>query len=261
MFKNYLRTAVRNLRKHGFYSVINIVGLAIGLTACVLIAFWVVDELSYDRYHPYADRTYRIWLDGSIGGNEVKGTISPPPLAAALQEDFPEVETVFRFRSYGTEMVHLGERTFKEEHFIYADSTLFEVFGLQLLAGDAQQALAEPRSLVISRHTAERYFGKNWTPESLLGTTVRLNDQEEPYRLTGVVENVRSDTHFHFDLFCSLTTSDEARNGEWTTNNFQTYLVLRPDADPAALATKWQPVIDAYITPQLKAFFGDQLYV
>src|SRR6202035_594645 len=158
MFRNYLKTAFRNLWKNKGFSAINIVGLAIGLATCLLILIFVMDELSYDRYNDKADRIYR--LDGEIklGGNHFIWAVPPAPAGPAVLRDYPEVEKEVRFRQNGGRLVKKGNQNIKEDAVVLADSTLFDVFTLPMIAGDPHTALKEAHTVVITERMAQKYF-------------------------------------------------------------------------------------------------------
>ncbi len=159
MLKSYFLVAWRGLRKNRVFSVINVVGLAIGLAVCMLIALYVTHELSYDRYHVNADRIYRLDADLKVGAMGYYSWDSPLPLGPALVKDFPDVETMARVNISPTMLVKKEDQTILEEHAGWADPSLFDVFTLPMLAGNPKTALAEPNTMVISERMAKKYFG------------------------------------------------------------------------------------------------------
>jgi len=159
MFKNYLLVAFRNLRKQKFYAFLNIAGLALGVTCCLLIGLYVLDELGYDRFHEKADQIYRINSDIKFGGTEQKLAVTSDPMGPTMVKDYPQVLASVRFRGQGSVLVKKGEQYIKEKRLIYADSSLFDVFTLPLVAGNPQKALVEPNSVVITESMAQKYFG------------------------------------------------------------------------------------------------------
>jgi putative ABC transport system permease protein len=228
MLRNYFKTALRNLWKNKGFSAINIVGLAIGLATCLLILIFVIDELSYDRFNKNADQLYR--LDGEIkfGGTHFILAVAPAPAGPTLLREYPEIVKEVRFRGNGGRLVKKGNQNIKEESVIMADSTLFEVFSLPMIAGDPHTALKEARTVVLTEKMARKYFdGTN-----VVGRTLMINDSV-PYKVTGVIRDLPTQSHFHFDIFLSLTESEEAKRTDdgWLSNNFNTYLVLRPGTD------------------------------
>src|SRR5580692_3830944 len=172
MIKNYLKTALRNLRKNKGFTLINVFGLALGLATCLLIVFYVSDELSYDRYNVNADRIYRVNTDIKFGGTEGSYAVSAAVAAGALKTDFPEIEAVTRFRNRGGNMVRKGNQNIQEDRMIYADSTLFKVFTLPMINGDPATALTTPHSVVITEKTARKYFDQT----DAVGKTLIFND-------------------------------------------------------------------------------------
>ncbi len=252
MFKNYLKIAARNLLKHKAFSLINVLGLAIGMACCILILLYVQHELSYDLHHKNADRIYRVAGDIKFGGNHFQLAVGPAPMAEALVRDFPEVESAARFRGYGSFLIKKeGEQNFKEERVIFADNAIFDIFTISLLAGDAQAALTAPNTVIISQSTAKKYFGEaNPVGQSL------LFDNTAVYKITGVFADMPDNSHFHFDFIAALISMDESRNSLWISNNFRTYLLLKAGGQPAALEAKFPEMIRKYAGPQVQEFMG-----
>ena len=248
MLRNYLKTALRNLWKSKGFSAINIIGLAIGLATCLLILIFVMDELSYDRYNVKADRIYRLDGDIKFGGNHFILAVAPAPAGPAVRRDYPEVEKEVRFRQQGGRLVKKGNQNIQEDAVIYADSTLFDVFTLPMIAGNPHTALVNTRSVVITERMAKKYFNT----VDVVGRTLMINDSL-PYKVTGVIRDIPAQSHFHYDFFLSMTELDEAkRNEEWLSNNFNTYLVLREGTDPKKFEKKLGELIGRYIAPLLK---------
>jgi putative ABC transport system permease protein len=254
MLRNYLKTAFRSLWKNKGFSAINILGLAIGLATCLLILIYVADELSYDRFNANAERIYRVDNDIKFGGNSMSLAVAPAPAGPALLRDYPEVEKEVRFRTNGGRLVKKGSQNIKEESVVLADSTLFEVFTLPMIAGDPHTALKDAHTAVITERMAEKYFDATTaTMSSVVGRTLTINDSI-PYKVTGVIRNIPSNSHFHFDLFLSLTESEEAKRTDdaWLSGNFQTYIVLRQGDDPKQLEAKFPAMVRRYVGPLLQ---------
>ena len=157
MLKNYIKIALRNLLKYKGTSFINIFGLSAGITCCILISLFVLDELSYDRYYEKADRIYRVTLQGIVGTNEFNGAITRAPLAETLVRDFPEVTAAARFRSFGFPVLRYGEKVFSEERFFSADPSIFDVFTIPFIKGNPKTALSKPNTVVITQTMAKKY--------------------------------------------------------------------------------------------------------
>ncbi len=229
MLKNYLKIAWRNLRKHKLYSVINIVGLSVGVACSLMIALYVLHEVSYDKFHDKADNIYRLNRDIKVGENFYHFAFSPAPVASFMKEQIPEVVEAVRLRGAGTSLVKRPEmnQSFKEAKLIYADSGFFDLFSFQLIEGSASQQLKAPNTIVLSQKMADRYFQN----ESPLNKSLVL-DGDETYKVTGVFEDMPENSHIQYDFLLSMSSiPDQASNSSWTSNNFYTYYELRDDAN------------------------------
>ena len=253
MFRNYLKIAFRSLWRNKGFSLINILGLAIGIAVCLIILMFVNNELSYDRYNTKADRIYRIYFQGDVQGEKLKESTVMPPVAQTMKADFPEVEEATRIRDYGFPKLIIGDKSFREDAFAFVDSNFFNVFTLPFLQGDARTALIEPNTVVITEAVARKYFG-NRNP---MGQIISFNDKNKaPCKITGVIENVPVNSHFHFDFFASMAGLPESKVPTWMSSNFYTYLVLRKDFDYMKLEAKLPNLVEKYIGPQLFKAMG-----
>ena len=252
MLRNYLIIALRNLRKHRGFTFINVFGLALGLACCLLITLYVVDELSYDRFHEKADRIYRIQTDIKFGGNDMHFAVSPDPVGPTLKQDYPQVEQFVRLHQRGTWLVRrAGTATnIREDDIMFADSTLFDVFTLPLISGDPAQALTQPNSVVISESAAKRHFGSMEPVGQLL-----LFDNNQSFRVTGVMRDMPMNSHFRTNFFLSMR-DDNYPWGSWLSNNHHTYVVLKPGVDAAVFARNLDVVIEKYVGKQAQAALG-----
>ena len=252
MFGNYLTTALRGIWKYKAYSAINIFGLAIGIAASLLILMYVRYELSFDRYHENLERIYRINLHGSMMGQEVNAATSPYPLAATLVNEFPQVENAVRVRQFYAEpMVQLGEIRYQETNVFHADPSFFDIFTYEMLAGNPATALENPNSIVITESIANKYFpGGN-----ALGQMLRFNNDED-FRVTGVMQDVPSNSHFHPEILVSFSSDDNHESQMWVSNNIQTYLMVRPGTDAEELAENLQTLVAKYVAPQIEQGIG-----
>ncbi len=252
MWKNHLKIAWRNLLKYKFYSLINVSGLSIGLCAFLFILLFVQEEKSFDRYHPFAERTYRVNVDGRLGDQEIHSAQNCAAFGPTAKAEFPEVAEFCRFRSRGSYLVKYENRHFREDRVIFADSTLFGVFGLQLAEGNPDKALAEPNAVVITEEMAEKYFGV----ADPMGKTLIL-DNKEPYKVTGVMKKAPSNTHFSYDFYLSLCSLEESREVLWGNMNFNTYLVLREGVDPSTFEPRISgQLIRKYFAPEVEKYLG-----
>ena len=251
MLRNYLKLALRNLKKNKSFSAINILGLAIGIATCLLITLYVLDELSYDRHNEKADRIYRVNAAINFGGTLQKLAVAPDPLAFTMVQDYPQVENAVRFRNYGSSVIRKGEQNIKEERIISVDATVFDVFTMPMLEGDPKTALKEPNTVVITQDVAQKYFGTTHA----VGQVLRF-DNSTDYKVTGVIENGPPNAHFDFDFFVSMAGSAESRQNNWVSFNFNTYLLLREGVKPETIVKKFNEVNEKYLFPQAVDLMG-----
>ncbi|MDF9797105.1 putative ABC transport system permease protein [Catalinimonas alkaloidigena] len=254
MIKNYLSVASRNLLKQKFYTLINVLGLSIGLATCLLISAYLLDELSYDQHHLKADRIYRIHGYYKMGGQEGSYAVVPAPFAQTVNDNYPEVVSAVRFRQRGGTNLYNGNQVYQENKVVYVDSTVFKVFNIPMLYGNPETALTEPNHLVISTDNALKYFGADWEKNPPIGKNIQVGREKVEYTISGVFETMPSNSHFHFDVMFSMASLEESRNDMWLSNNFHTYLLLREDANPQQLEAKLNETFKTYAAPQLKQF-------
>ncbi|MXW05972.1 MAG: FtsX-like permease family protein [Gemmatimonadetes bacterium] len=252
MLQNYLSVALRNLRRHPAYSLINIAGLAIGMATSILILMYIQDELGYDRYHPHADRVYRIVDDIESGGQTVQTAGTPTGWGPALRRDFPEIELLVRIR--GTEtawLVDLGNTIYYERKVIWAEPELFEMFDMPLVQGDLGTALAEPYSMVISEDLAFKYFGA----EDPIGKAVNLDNRWD-FMVTGVMKNVPTNAHMRPDMLVSYSTMNVIRSwdlDDWEYHrNLFTYIRLRENVSPDEFEAKLPAFLERHAGDQYR---------
>lgn len=255
MLQNYLKIAIRNLLRNKVFSTINIVGLALGIAVCLIIILFVYDELSYDRYNEKADRTVRVVFRASINGGKISEANVMPPTAQALKNDYPEVLEATRLQQHGSPTIIYDGKKLKENAFASVDSNFFQVFTLPLLKGDAKTALIEPYTAVITQSFAKKYFGDN----DPIGKVLFIKEANQNYKVTGLIEKVPKNSHFHFDIFGSMSSIKEAKASSWMTSGFFTYLVLPKNYDYKQLETKLPQVIKKYMGPQIQTAMGMNL--
>jgi len=247
MIKNLIKTAYRNLWKNKGFTAINILGLALGLATCLLIVFYVFDELSYDKFNIKADHIFRVNSDIKFGGNANSYAVAPAPLASTIKADFPEIEQVVRFRTKGGFGVRKGNQNIQEHLTVYVDPSIFNVFTLPMISGDPATALKEPHSVVITEQTAKKYFNKT----NVVGQVLTINDTAQ-YKITGVIKDIPKQSHFNFDFFMSMSTLTEGRENAWLSNNFNTYILLKQGADYKKLEAKLPEFFKRHAAPQLQ---------
>ena len=250
MFRNYIKIALRNLWKQKSFSAINIIGLAAGLCCFMLIALFVLDELGYDRYNEKADRIFRVNADIKFGGNNLHFTQTPDLMGEVLKKDYPEIEEYTRiYFNGGSKLIKKGTEYINEVNVAHVDSTFFWVFTLPAIAGNALTALDEPNTVVLTKSMAMKYFGR----ADVVGKTIETNDHNSTvYTIKAVVKDVPRNSHFRFDFFFSMKNV-EYPWGKHLSNNFHTYLLLKPGINAEAFEKKsFSQYLEKYVFPQAK---------
>jgi len=258
MIRSYILVALRNLWRNRGYAAINIFGLALGLATSIFILLYVVNELSYDRFHEKSDRIYKAWVSGMMPTGEMHDAVTAGPMAAAMLSDYPEVEQVLRIRTFGGWLVRNSDRVFNEteQEFLFADSTFFDVFSFTLLKGDPKTCLKEPRSIVLTEEYAKKYFGN----EDPIGETLKIEQDTNVSVVTGVMQDFPENSHFHTKMLGSLSTYPE--NGDalnWVNQNYHTYIVLREGTDVEAFEASLYALVVKYVGPIVQQAMGIDL--
>jgi putative ABC transport system permease protein len=246
MLRNFIKTACRNLVKHKAYSLINIVGLAVGITCGVLILAYVGYEFSYDGYHKNANRIYRVASKRTSMGTANAFATVPAPTGPTMVSDFPEVVGAVRFSPTVRRAFAYEDKVFFQEGVFYADRSVFDVFSFELVRGDSETALEAPFTMVLTERTSRKYFGD----EDPVGKTVKWDNRFD-YRVTGVVKDPPPNSHFTFTVLASFATfiKYDTRIGEWGGGSFATYIEFGENVDPQAFAKKLDGFGDRYLAP------------
>lgn len=242
MLKNLLKTAVRYIFKHFGYSLLNILGLTLGVTSALFLIIYSANEISYDRYHQKADRIYRVSSKISEPDDQFTWIVAQIPFGPQVVLDYPEVEAFVRFIPFQRSLFKYEEKEFNEENFFYADSTLFDIFTYPLLKGEVKTALEEPNKIILTEKTAEKYFGD----ANPIGKTLLSGDKT--YEVTGVIEDVPNNSHFKFDALAS-TDNLPKDIGSWGNFGVFTYLLFPENTDVKAFEKKMQSMYDRYMKP------------
>jgi putative ABC transport system permease protein len=217
---------------------------------------FVQNELSYDRFNEKADRIVRVIFQASINGGKINESNVMPPVAQALKNDYAEMEDVTRLHTSFSPKVTYANKTFKEGSLAFVDANFFNVFTLPFVIGDAQTALKEPNTVVLTREMANKYFGN----EDAIGKVLTFNNYDNTlYRVTGVIEKIPDNSHFHFDMFGSMETLAEAKQSTWMTSNFFTYAVLKEGYNYKTLEAKLPGMVEKYMGPQILKEMGMSL--
>jgi putative ABC transport system permease protein len=255
MLKNYIKTAVRNLLRNKFYSFINISGLAVGLATCLLIWLYVSDELSYDQYNLHANRIYRVNTEIKFGNNFIDLAVASPQTGLAMVHELPDVAQYARLNWFGSIHIRKDNVNLQEDRGAIADSTVFSVFSLPMITGDPSTALVAPHSMVLTETMAKRYFGRT----DIVGQSL-LVDDSTLYQITGVIRDVPSQSHVHFDFLVPMAGDPHSRSQDWlSSQNYHTYVLLSEHADPRRVQAELNKLMDRHVGPQLGEFLHQSL--
>lgn len=253
MIRNYLKVAFRNILKHKFFSFINITGLVIGMTCCLLIFVYIKDELSFDRFHAQSLNIYRVMLHGKIGGQELQTLVSNPVLAETMQKEIPGIEQAVRIDHRGDRIMRLEDKAFSEKDVLAVDSNFFQLFSFELLYGDVKTALVEPNSMVVTTATAEKYFG---SAAGAMGKTLLVDAEKRAFKITGVSAVPPSNSHIQYTALLSWSSYPERGRGGWTSNSFYTYILKNPNTKVADINAKLEDMVARFVGPELESGLG-----
>jgi putative ABC transport system permease protein len=258
MIKNYLRVAFRNLWRHKGFSLLNILGLTIGMSACFLIFLYVKFELSYDDFHSKGGRIYRIVTDIINPSETIHFSVAAPAMPTAAKQDFPEIEKAVRFDP-GSVLVRKGDEIkIQENNVAYADSTFFEVFDFPLLKGDPVTALREPNSIVLSETAAKKYFGS----VDPMGQHLLLSEESNIGTVTGLMKDMPENTELKADMLIASYSgaADSNRDKNWGGFGDFSYFLLKPNTDAHALEKKFPAFLERHIGKMMKEINQTYIY-
>ncbi len=239
MIKHYFKTGIRNLRRNKGYTTINILGLAVGITCCILIMLFVRSEWSFDKFHSKSDRIYRMWQDEKYEDQQLVNVSTPVILASTLQNNFPEVETTCRILDYKP-VITLDNTDFTDNA-LMVDSTFFQMFDFKLIEGSRNKPFPTANSLILTRSTAKKYFGKS----AAVGKNIQLqlNDEKMLFTVSGISEDAPEASSIKYNMLISYSNIGKLLNPRGQQNWFniygETYVMLRKDAKPAQLTAKF----------------------
>ncbi|MEP7323691.1 MAG: ABC transporter permease [Saprospiraceae bacterium] len=250
MIKNLLLIALRNFQKDLGYSLLNVLGLTIGITFSLFLIFYIKDELGYDRQHEKASRIFRISSDIQEPEKKMLWASTQYPLGPTLQKDFPEVEEAVRLVGKGRTLFKNDNNNYFETKIYFADSNIFKVFTHKFIEGSASSALLAPNDVVISKRIATKYFGKNTL---VVGKTLQTASKDL-YKITGVIEDPQPNSHILYDILISTSTLPKTYQNNWGGFNNYTYVLLKPGTSAEAFETKLLPMYDKYMASIFAAF-------
>ncbi len=249
MFNNYFKIAWRNIIKNKLFSIINIMGLAIGLASSILIFLWVNNERSYDRFHVKADRIYRVAVRASIGDTKINQTFSSAITFIKLLEDFPEIENGVKFLRLRNITSKIDDDVYFENGLLGTDSTFFDLFDIPIISGDPKTALSQPNSVVLAESAALKYFGTL----DVIGKSISMEMASQGLsdvnaKVTAVTTDVPANSHFHYSMLVSLVTFPDLINDTgWSSNNYLSYLLLKQGTSSEQLKVKLEDFTRKYM--------------
>lgn len=258
MLKNYFTICIRHIRKRKFFAAINLLGMTAGLTSCLLIALYRIDEFSYDRFHANADRIYQVGLHNKFGGTDVRSVSICPPLADAMKDEIPEVESTIRMERWrGKPVFRAGEKAFSQDNVFNTESNFFDFFSFKLISGNSKTVLREPNSVVLTEETARKYFGDEDPLDKLI--TFGEWDNQKTLKVTGVAADCPTNSHFRFDILISAVGPDSYFEMDyWRNGGVLTYCLLRANTSVADVEKKFEHIVAKYLGPG-QQFFGSSL--
>jgi putative ABC transport system permease protein len=252
MWKNYLKVSFRNLQKRKLYTGINLLGLTIAIVSFIAISLYIHHEWSYDKMYSDSDRIYRLNQEFRSAGEAQLVASTPSSLIPTLIDEIPEVENgtlLFDLSIFSSVMIDAGDGNQEERSFAFADENFFEVFDFELLSGNAEQVLSEPNQIVLTKGSAERYFGNASTAQ---GKPLKVDGKD--YVVSGVMEDFPSNSHIYFDFLASFKSHRHGTKPEWSPSNYYTYVKLKPEADPQIFEGKLEQIVDKYLGKDLAEY-------
>ncbi len=252
MFTNLIKHSLRSFKRQRAYIVINILGLSIGIACSLLIAIFVINEASYDKFNVKKDRIVRLILNGKIGGQEITGAYTCSQMGPTMAKEFPEIEDYLRMSQRGPTIVEYNNQTFTEEHMIEADSSFFNFFTIPIIKGDINNLLNAPNRIVLSESTAKKIFGT----ENPIDKPVKIGSDSVKYTVSGVMADVPENSHFEANIIVSFMTNPLSKSPIWLNNSIATYLLLKPNSTYATVDQKIPELLVKYVGPEIQRYMG-----
>jgi putative ABC transport system permease protein len=252
MLNNLIKYSLRSFKRQRSYIIINILGLSIGIACSLLIALYVINEASYDKYNTNKDRIFRAILNGKIGGQEITTSSSPAVMGPTMLREFPEIEDFLRMNERGPSVIDYNNQIFTEEHIVEADSSFFNFFSIPVLKGDLQNLLNAPRKVVLSESTAKRIFGN----ENPIDKPIKIGSDTLRFTVSGVMADIPENSHFEANLLTSFMTNPRAQDPTWLNNSFTTYFLLKPNTSYKTVDEKYPELLIKYVGPEIQQYMG-----
>lgn len=260
MIQNLLKIALRNFHRERIFSLLQVLGLSLGISSCLLISLYAIHEFSFDSFHEKGDRIYRINQTFIWGDEDALFGSTGPAVMYAIQQEVPEFESMVRVHTPGPFLVKTQKnQLFEEKEILAVDSAFFQIFTFPLVEGNAHTALKKPYSIILTESAANKYFGD----ESALGKTLELsaNGNTKSYLVTGIATDIPTNSHIDFNMLISMNSIPNVRsaNDSWMWTTFVTFGLLREGADPRQTAKKVAKVPGKYLDKFLQKYRGISL--
>jgi putative ABC transport system permease protein len=255
MLNNLIKHSIRSFKRQRAYIVINVLGLSIGIACSLLIALYVINEASYDKYNVKKDRIFRTILNGKIGGQEITVASSPAIMGPTMVKEFPEIEDYLRMNGNGPTVIEYNGQTFTEDHWVEADSSFFNFFTIPVLKGDPKTALNAPHKVVLSESTAKKIFGN----ENPMDKPIKIGSDTVRFTVTGIMGDVPDNSHFEANVISSFITNPRSKYPIWLSNSFSTYFLLKPNSSYKTVDEKYPALLEKYVGPEIQQYMGISL--
>jgi putative ABC transport system permease protein len=252
MFNNLIKHSLRSFKRQRAYIIINILGLSIGIACSLLIALFVINEASFDKYNVRKDRIFRVILNGKISGQEITGAYTPAIMGPTLPKEFPEVEDFLRMDGSGPTVVEYEKQIITDNDIVQADSSFFNFFSIPVLKGDMKNLLNSPHKVVLSGSTAKKIFGN----ENPIDKMIKIGNDSTRYLVTGVMGDIPENSHFRASMITSFLTNPRSKDTFWMNNSFSLYLLLKPNSSYTTVDTKFKDLIVKHVGPEVQKYFG-----
>jgi putative ABC transport system permease protein len=252
MLKNLIEHSLRSFKRQRAYIIINVLGLSIGITCSILIAIYVINEASYDKYNTKKDRIFRAILNGKFGNRELTYATSAAIMGPTLLKEFPEIEDYCRMTQKVPSVVEYKSQAFTDAHIIEADSSFFNIFSIPVLRGDPKNLLNAPHKVVVSESTAKKIFGN----ENPIDKPLKIGTDTVTYIVTGVMGDVPGNSHFEASMLTSFLTNPMANSPIWINNCFSTYFLLKPNTNYKNVDAKFPELFIKYVGPEVQRYMG-----
>jgi putative ABC transport system permease protein len=252
MFNNLLKHSLISFKRQRAYIIINILGLSIGIACSLLIALFVLNEASYDKFNIKKERIFRLILNGKIRGQEITGAFTSAVMGPTMVKEFPEIENFLRMDGRGPTIVKYNDQTFTEEHMIEADSSFFDFFSIPVIKGDPKNLLNAPRKVVLSASIAKKIFGD----ENPIDKPLRIGSDTIDYIISGVMADIPGNSHFEANMISSFMTNPSSNSPIWLNNSFATYIMLKPNSSFGTVDAKIPDLLIKYVGPEIQQIMG-----